>query len=564
MMETQNVRQLLKVAAEKSAEILGMILFLIPPLFQLLTGTLLDDYIFTQVIIIVNAALFLRKYYLVLFYGMMTLIILSLVIFIRLPVDFESRNYYIFHLITRLMSGWIIMYWLLYSMINQTFYRNAVLTFPYLLGSSLLVLTILGIRYDERLNQLFQQFLEKKDQTEQPRKIELLQWLRPARYFGLLCLAMIIMIPTMLPMTGLNAAPPGLPPSYGGKSGPYTVTKIRLEQHVPSNISQYLLPDNANNSWYIFIYVPQTPQNQKLPVVLYAHGYTGTDPKDYENSLFQLASWGSVVIFTQYVTNVKLGGNFVEPADTPFISSNAMYFRYLMEWNGILQSVAELTGNKQLLPVPVDLDYIQIIGHSVGGGMVPYLATKVIEHGWASKQLILDMETPWLAADHPLTGYNLSVIPASTLVTIVGAQDDHLASPCIGMQFFEEFYTLLSEKNLAYLIVPSDYHGFPRLVATHYYLTAALNDALTKWGYLKRVDAMVAYLFALANNNSIGNILSYFLGESSTLTGMGDWSDATPVKPMTYSVDPFGQRGGKDIAQQFVHSHDIGPKICVV
>jgi len=544
---------------ESFGELFGLILFVLVYLLRLASGMLLDDLIFDKVVNIVDISLFLRPHASLVLYSSLILMVILFTILIRQGLGSLTFSIqFKIQILLRILTGWLIGESLIFFLINSIFYRGAIQVYPYLIGFFLLLLVALSGLVDANLRDPINQIRSRTGWQ----KASLLY--RLTKYFLILTLALIMIVPAMVPLSGFQASPPGLPQPYGGKSGPYDVEKIQLQQEVPDNISSFLIPDNANSSWYIYLYLPRIPSavNHTAPVVLFAHGYTGTDPADYENSLYQLASRGSVVIFVQYVTLVKqLTGQFAEPEDTPFIASNAMYFRYLMEWNGIMQAVNYLqTDTNQ----QISTHYIQIIGHSVGGGMVPYLATKVIQQGWATGQLLLDMEMPWFASTHPLTTYNLSILPATTIVNIVGAQDDHLASPCIGMQHFERFYGNLSNAAISYLIVPSDFHGFPRMVATHYLVTSAIDDTLTKWGFLKRVDAMSAYLVDLVNNLTVDQTLSYFTDGTYKMLTQGNWSDGTPVNPLTYSTDPYGIRGGQNLANTYLHSHDMGPEVCTI
>ena len=144
--------------------------------------------------------------------------------------------------------------------------------------------------------------------------------------------------------------------------------------------------------------------------------------------------------------------------------------------------------------------------------------------------------------------------------------DDHVASPCIGMQQFEKFHNNINPTisgALTYLIAHSDSHGFPRLVASHYLPTNPAHDALSLWGFFKRIGAIAFYLSSIANSEDTDDARDYFTyGEKISI--MGQWSDGTPVIPLTFSQDPFGLRGGANLAKQFIESHDYGEEVCVL
>jgi hypothetical protein len=451
--------------------------------------------------------------------------------------------------VLRWLSGLIISDYLFFELINSVIYRDSIVTYPFMLTSVLLLLITLdfgrnGMSYKVKGNEV----------STQTRITHF------SRFVLIGGFALILIIPTVIPMAGLRPTPPGDPAGFGGNFGPYTVNQIKLEHDPPENITDYLESINNDDSWYVFIYYPEMSQTRQIPVAIYIHGFSATNPKEYENTLIRLASRGNIVIFVQYVTNVRLEGPYKDPENTDEKNSNAMYIRYLMEWSGILQAITVLTSKDLIDSGTINPQYMQIVGHSMGAGMIPYIASKITEQGWGGQQLILNLEAPWYTSEHPLVQYNLSRLIDNTIVNIVGYEDDHLASPCIGMHQYERFHSNLPEYNLSYLILPSDYHGFPRLAANHFVvLDRSIDHVLHRWGYLKRVEAMAAFLSALANGEQVIDSLAYIVGGNFQMVTMGNWSDGRPVNPMIYSQDPFGKRGGENLASQIHNPKDCFP-----
>ena len=51
--------------------------------------------------------------------------------------------------------------------------------------------------------------------------------------------------------------------------------------------------------------------------------------------------------------------------------------------------------------------------------------------------------------------------------------------------------------------VPSDRHGFPRLVASHYLQATEAHDDLADWGFYRRVASQTNWLVASTSNDTI-------------------------------------------------------------
>jgi len=133
-------------------------------------------------------------------------------------------------------------------------------------------------------------------------------------------------------------------------------------------------------------------------------------------------------------------------------------------------------------------------------------------------------------------------------------------SPCTGMVQHERFFTRdnsneLGADQVAYLLIRSDRHGFPRLVATHYLPNDPLIDTLSIYGYHRRIDAMAGFLVADANGMGVvaDDAKTYFQGGRENMIGMGYWSDDTPILPLLYSTDTWGLRDGPNIIDHLLN-----------
>ena len=156
-------------------------------------------------------------------------------------------------------------------------------------------------------------------------------------------------------------------------------------------------------------------------------------------------------------------------------------------------------------------------------------------------------------------------------MNIVGYENDHLVSPCIGMWHFERFRDRDGAGELpdaSFMIIRSDHHGFPRMVASHYLPNAQAVDPLANWGYYKRIDAMADYLVMKVDGNGTGagQARLYFTGGTNEMLDMGKWSDGRQMNRPHYSTDPFGLRGGDGLIEYIdedgiVQSFEDRPKV---
>ena len=72
-------------------------------------------------------------------------------------------------------------------------------------------------------------------------------------------------------------------------------------------------------------------------------------------------------------------------------------------------------------------------------------------------------------------------------------------SDCFGVHHQQ----LLELKALLLDRIPSDRHGFPRLVASHYLQATETHDIFSRLGILSRVASQGNWLFSMANNDTI-------------------------------------------------------------
>ncbi|ASG24973.1 hypothetical protein Y958_28770 [Nitrospirillum viridazoti CBAmc] len=148
--------------------------------------------------------------------------------------------------------------------------------------------------------------------------------------------------------------PPGMP---AGVDGPYALVQHAVPSAAAGREVQVFLPAQAPGP---------------SPVILFAHGFGADRWTLYEGLIRHLVSRGAVVVFAPYPT---LGATQDQ--------------RYGALWDGFAAAVAAEG-------VAMDLSRVGIIGHSFGGGAVPFLASRAfVDRGWGSRGGFILMLAPW-------------------------------------------------------------------------------------------------------------------------------------------------------------------------
>lgn len=243
----------------------------------------------------------------------------------------------------------------------------------------------------------------------------------------------------------------------------------------------------------------------KRPVVVVVHGLlAGIDDQLLGSSLLyadlikHFVSTGNVVVFASWPTN-------------PYDFSHSLP-----------REDAALQAAKALAPRG-DFRRLGIVGHSMGGGAVPYLAQRAVARGWGSSALWLFQLAPAFATN---VGTGPIVLPARTRIVVENYYHDNILDARLGIEQFGAYTVPAAHKR--HLLVRSDVRGpLQRLDATHLSPNTLLapNDAIRFFGIYRVGDAL----------------------QSCTLTGrhcdadlsyMGRWSDGRPVTPAVSSVNP--------------------------
>lgn len=326
-------------------------------------------------------------------------------------------------------------------------------------------------------------------------------------------------------------APPSPPsqPASGPGGASYVVKNVKKTAYESGNFAYVLFEPEGLKS--------------KAPVVIFVHGWGAINPKGYGAWIAHIVRRGNIVIYPRYQEDLR-----VSPAifTANVVQSLALAFRELEKGNH----------------TPPDFDKIAAVGHSIGGVIVANLAA-ISSSSPQRIKVIMAVEPgkTWSASKRAKISFNdLSKIPSTTLLLSIFGEEDKIVRDIDA----EKIYTLstgIPAKNKNLLLLRSDRHGKPELIAGHFApaasdpalsddpgnagtaLGAALRerfkksgdpsagnrgsavDALDYFGTWKLFDALMDAAF-------FGKNREYALGDTQQQRFMGLWSDGKPVNEL--------------------------------
>lgn len=206
-----------------------------------------------------------------------------------------------------------------------------------------------------------------------------------------------------------------------------------------------------------WIYEPNDPRPKQAPVIIFLHGWGGTNPAAYGAWLDHLVKRGNIVIYPRYQTNLLSPiSEFTENALTAI--KNA------------LERLKTEGGH-----VRPDLQKFAVVGHSMGGLLTANVAALAEKNGLPKVRAMMPVEPG--RTSNPMGLFqlelaDLSKIPADTLLLSVVGDDDMITGDHDGKRVFLES-TQVGLDNKDFVTLMSDDHGQPALAATHFAPTGA-------------------------------------------------------------------------------------------
>ncbi len=178
------------------------------------------------------------------------------------------------------------------------------------------------------------------------------------------------------------------------------------------------------------LYIIRPEIKQEYPCVLFCPRFGSDNPADYRGLIEHIISKGVLVVFPVYEANTFTRRSVEVGPRTDVIFS----------------LVARATKNL------IDTTRIGFIGHSYGAGIIPAIATRLMDRtGWGSNGSFIYLMSPWY---YPGTSSRtLENFPKSTDVIVQVFYDDNINDPRIGSYFFQMLKLPFNQKE--FLVVPS-------------------------------------------------------------------------------------------------------------
>lgn len=376
---------------------------------------------------------------------------------------------------------------------------------------------------------------------------------RAVHVVGVFFAAWLVM-PGIPAVIGFAPSPPDAPSmGYGSFPGPYTVEQYRTPYVMPDEVAavQGELEDDIEFSVYITL--PNIPEDlpiSTLPLAILLHGFGYPDVNAYEDWINHLAAKGMAVAFIQYPSDLRPEG--YESHDAAYEEGMSDYLQHVQRDLAIRAALNHLDDvllqpqrdpqlEEHLGQRSVDPSSLWTGGHSLGAAYTFITLDDVLARGWGARALVVALESPASRPMQESLQPDLSAIPNETLVQIGVPQDDMTVGMCPGA-FHQQLFSSLPDERNQLLEIQSDRYGFPRLVASHYLQTEPAHDTLSDWSFYRRVDAQADYLVAHGREDTFTADWAFqYMTDETMLTGMGAWSDGTPVLPLIWHTDAISK-----------------------
>lgn len=331
----------------------------------------------------------------------------------------------------------------------------------------------------------------------------------------------LILMSALQHVSGQSATKPTQPPQSAHGPGSSEVFSHAV---IPMKIA-----DGAMGGW---LFLPSSPAPAKAPVVVLCHGWSAIAPHAYRAWIDHLVRRGNIVLWPNYQENLRTPTRMFVP--------NAVA--------GVKHGIQILETNPE--GIHADFDRVAVLGHSAGGMVAAGIAARAATEGLPDIKAVMPVEPGDSIrggiASVPLE--DMSKLPPNTMLLILVGEDDTSVGTHDGERILHES-TSVPASNKALLMLHSDDHGEPALIANHFTPVAVLNadgsfakvavrpagtkntvdvgvvNALDYLGIWRLADELLDAAFAKPKNNAIL--------QSPELLKMGNWSDGVPVKPLT-------------------------------
>ena len=344
---------------------------------------------------------------------------------------------------------------------------------------------------------------------------------------GFLSLSLIFLSLTIV--SSQTVTPPSQPQTGpGGK------------QYLHASVTKNRYGKGGQEYW---IFEPDSPRPRTAPVIVFLHGWGGMNPLYYGAWVDHLVKRGNIVVYPRYQANLLTPIKDFMP--------------------NTLSAIKDAIDRLQTEPghVRPDLNKFATVGHSLGGLLAANVAALAVESKLPRVRAVMSVEPGITEAPINVPLADLKKIPAGTLLLAVAGDQDSLVRDTDAKRIYYES-TRVSAANKNFVLMISDSHGTPPLVASHRAPTALdksydsgegmggaapgigdaqisrrvrpetmLVNALDYYGTWKLFDGLCDAAFEGKNRE-------YALGNTPQQRFMGLWSDGVPVKELKISNKP--------------------------
>ncbi len=272
---------------------------------------------------------------------------------------------------------------------------------------------------------------------------------------------------------------------------------------------------------------PSDPTPAEAPVVALLHGWGGGSPARVGAWIEHLVRRGHTVVFPVYQGSLNPLATPWERVPPSGMAANAAA--------AVREALRRLDAGRHVRPQP---GRFAVLGVSRGGALAAQLAAQADRYGIPRPRAVMPiLPSRGVGARHPLPPVSLGTIDPSTLmVVVVGDCDKNAGDREARAIMAATSQVPAANKNLVLLV--SDYHGTPALVANHHSPVAASAETfglkesdlrspstLHYFGYWKLLDGLLGAAFTQRHR-------AYALGNTPEQRFMGVWSDGVPVQEL--------------------------------
>ena len=254
---------------------------------------------------------------------------------------------------------------------------------------------------------------------------------------------------------------------------------------------------------------------KSAPLVVFLHGWSAMSPEPYMLWIEHTVRKGRIVVYPRYQESL-----FTRAED---FTPNAI--------KAVKDAIKELGDGEHVRP---ELDKMIIAGHSAGGIISVNMAILAESEGLPSPSALMCVE-PGITERNGRKVVPLldpARVPDIPLLVVVGDADKN-----VGDMDAKKIFSTSRVGIKNYIVMHSDDHGDPALIADHYAplaaregwrgLTSVYNgvNALDYYGFWKLLDALCDFSF-------YGKNREYAFGDTHEQKFMGLWGDGVPVKEL--------------------------------